>query len=448
VNKLVFMFPGQGSQYVGMGKALYESHPEARSAFEEAGAALGFDLAKLVFEGPAEELTLTANAQPALLTVSVAACRVFTKLYGAVPFAMAGHSLGEITALSCAGAIPFDQAVTIVRRRGELMQEAVQVGAGAMAAVNGASEEAVRQACEEASKPERPVVISNYNSPDQIVISGRLEGVREAGETLKKQGAIVIPLKVSAPFHSPLMQPAADRFREELARYPFQPLQTPVFSNVTAGLYESHLAIADSLSTQMTRPVRWTESMREAVRLGADAFVELGPQAVLCGLMGRIAPEARAFAYDKKESTDRLAEWLAGSPSAEAEPKEARKPPEARGAIETGRPVERKRELSLLARCLAAAVCTKNRGDDSAEYEAGVVRPYREIAKLHEELESRGERPSREQEELALRMLGSVFEAKRTPTAERESRFGQILEETGRAGVWNGYVQQWLLREG
>lgn len=437
MNKLVFMFPGQGSQYVGMGKALYESHPEARSAFEEAGAALGFDLAKLVFEGPAEELTLTANAQPALLTVGVAAYRVFARLFGAVPFAMAGHSLGEITALSCAGAIPFDQAVAIVHRRGELMQEAVQVGAGAMAAVNGASEEAVRQACEEASKPERPVVISNYNSPDQIVISGRLEGVREAGETLKKQGAIVIPLKVSAPFHSPLMQPAADRFREELARYPFQPLQTPVFSNVTAGLYESHLAIADSLSTQMVRPVRWTESMREAVRLGADAFVELGPQAVLCGLLGRIAPEARAFAYDKKESADRLAEWLAGSPSAEAT-----------GAIEKGRPVERKRELSLLARCLAAAVCTKNRGDDSAEYEAGVVRPYREIAKLHEELESRGERPSREQEELALRMLGSVFEAKRTPAAERESRFGQILEETGRAGVWNGYVQQWLLREG
>lgn len=435
MNKLAFLFPGQGSQYVGIGKALYDSYPIARRTFEEASGVLRFDLAQLCFEGPIDELTLTANAQPAVLTVSVAAFRVIIQQSGVVPFVLAGHSLGEITALACAEAISFPDAVSLVRQRGLFMQEAVGPGSGSMAAVSGVTEQTVRRLCDEVSNLGLSVVISNYNTPEQIVISGHAVGVQEAEIRLKRAGAVVIPLKVSAPFHSPLMQPAADKFRQELNRCAFQSMKWPVISNVTAKPYQSYEEIAETLSAQITQPVRWTESMNHVVELGVDTVLDLGPQSILRGMMRRFAPDVKAFAYDNKESLQEWNAFLAGLSGRDTE----------RPSLNVK---NRKGESTLLSRCLAVAVCTKNRSRDSGEYERGVVMPYREIMRIHSELEEKGEKPTSEHERLALDMLGSVFAAKLTPLTEQEERYRQILKEMDKVQAWNGYVSELLNKEG
>ncbi|GAE86716.1 ACP S-malonyltransferase [Acetivibrio straminisolvens] len=233
MKKIALLFPGQGSQYVGMGKKLYENYSAAREVFDEANEVLGFDLKELCFNGDINELTKTENTQPVILTASVAAFRVYMEKYGVKPAFLAGHSLGEFAALTCAGAISFKDAVRIVRNRGRYMQEAVPQGIGAMAAVSGVDKPVIEETCIKVSDENHLVVVSNHNSKDQIVISGHTSAVNTASEILKKHGARIVPLKVSAPFHSPLMQPAADRLREELKLYSYNEPKWQVISNTT-----------------------------------------------------------------------------------------------------------------------------------------------------------------------------------------------------------------------
>lgn len=289
---IAFVFPGQGSQDVGMGRDLAETWPVCRRTFEEADAALGLALTRLCFEGPEQELQLTANAQPAILTASVAAWRALEDL-GLSPDAVAGHSLGEYAALVAAGGLSFADAVKLVRRRGQYMQEAVPVGEGAMAAVMGLDREVLESVCREARERAggSSMVVSpaNLNAPGQIVISGHAAAVDAAVAIAQDRGARrAVRLAVSAPFHCALMQPAADRLAADLELVALSDLKVPLVTNVHARPITSGAQARAALAAQVTAPVRWEESVHALAALGVKRALECGPGRVLTGLIKRI----------------------------------------------------------------------------------------------------------------------------------------------------------------
>jgi len=307
-----FLFPGQGSQAVGMGKGFYEGSTGAKAIFEVANDALGFDLARLVFEGPEAELALTANTQPAVLTASVAAATACAER-GLKPALAAGHSLGEYTALVIAGALRFADAVRIVRKRGEFMQEAVPVGTGAMAAIMGIELAAVEQVCSDAAKGE-VVEIANVNSAMQIVIAGHRTAVERAvALATERGGKMSVMLPVSAPFHCSLMTPAGTRLASELEAAAVSDPKIPVVRNVDAGVTRKAEDVRPFLLRQVASPVRWTECVQRLASEGATAFVEVGPGRVLSGLLRRIMKEARGQSIEDPAGLEKA---LAGSKSA------------------------------------------------------------------------------------------------------------------------------------
>jgi [acyl-carrier-protein] S-malonyltransferase len=292
---IAFIFPGQGSQAAGMGRELAEKYAAAREVFEEADEALGFALSRLCFEGPAEELQLTENTQPAILATSVAALRAAEGEGLPRPDFVAGHSLGEYSALVAAGALSLRDAVTVVRKRGRYMQEAVPVGAGAMAAVLGADIETVEAVCREAAREGEICSAANINSPGQIVIAGSSAAVERALPILKERGAKrAIPLKVSAPFHCALMLPAQERLAADLDEIEFKDLSVPLVTNADAAVIRTGSEARASLVRQVASPVRWRESVELLTREGARTFLEVGPGKVLSGLVRQTAPGARA----------------------------------------------------------------------------------------------------------------------------------------------------------
>lgn len=294
MGAIALVFPGQGSQRVGMGRDFWAQVPEARQLFEKGSESLGIDLARLCFEGPDELLTLTANAQPAIMAVSMAAFAAL-QCEGVRHDYVAGHSLGEYSALVAAGSLAFEDAIRIVRKRGEFMQEAVIPGAGTMAAVLGLDKESVYAVCEEAARY-GIVEIANLNCPGQVVIAGETAAVDRAIELAKERGAKrAVRLQVSAPFHCSLMGPAGERLAAALRAIPIADPLVPLVNNVDAELLTNKEAIAGSLVRQVTSPVRWEEVVRRLVKEGVTFFLELGPGKVLTGLIKRIAPEATAL---------------------------------------------------------------------------------------------------------------------------------------------------------
>jgi len=287
------LFPGQGSQAVGMGKALAHQYTVARAVFAEADDVLQLPLSRLCFDGPLEELTLTANTQPALLTVSWAMTRVLADELGLHPSWAAGHSLGEFSALVAAGALQFADALRVVRERGRAMQAAVPAGVGSMAAVIGLEAGDVDDLCGEAAAGQ-VVSAANLNGGGQIVIAGHREAVERAGALAKARGAKrVLPLPVSAPFHCALMQPAADRLRAVLEPVPVSPLRCPVISNVEARANSDPARVKELLVRQVVSPVRWQDCVQALLEAGCGVALEVGPGAVLSGLVKRIAPGIR-----------------------------------------------------------------------------------------------------------------------------------------------------------
>jgi len=310
-SEIAFVFPGQGSQYAGMGKELAKNFQTARQVFEEADEALSFSISRLCFEGPEDELQLTENTQPAILSTSVAAFRVMLSEGLRTPGFVAGHSLGEYSALVAGGAISLPDAVQTVRARGRYMQEAVPVGTGAMAAVLGGERSAIEEACLEASKGQ-VCAVANINSPNQVVIAGNAEAVDRAIELLKSIAKRVVKLNVSAPFHSALMKPAQDRLAFDLEKVAFSEPDASVVTNVDARLVTAPGELRDALVRQVSSPVRWSESMTLLLQQGVTAFVEVGPGKVLSGLMRQINRDASCLNVEDLASLDAVRTRLNG----------------------------------------------------------------------------------------------------------------------------------------
>ena len=287
MKSIAFIFPGQGSQYVGMGRELFENFSVAKKIFEEADDTLHFSVSVLCFKGPEEALKLTENTQPAVLTTSVAALKVLQAEKGMTSQFTAGHSLGEYSALVASEALSFSQAVKVVRLRGKFMQEAVPVGEGAMAAVLGMEREQVEKLCEEISSGE-VLAPANFNSPGQIVIAGHSKAVQRAIERVKQEGKKAVLLPVSAPFHSSLMKPAGERLEKALEEISVSDLKIPVVTNVEAEANTLKDRVKELLVAQVSSPVRWEESMRKMIEEGIEQVLEIGPGKVLSGLMKRI----------------------------------------------------------------------------------------------------------------------------------------------------------------
>lgn len=416
MSKIAFVYPGQGAQHIGMGKSLYENFPLAKEIFDEADSILGFELKRLCFEGGLEELTKTENTQPAVFVTSYAAYRVLMTEAGIRPFCSAGHSLGEITALACAEAIRFSDAVRIVRERGRLMQEASSEGSGIMAAVSGVDKITIGEECEKVSRPGDIVGISNYNSPMQIVISGNRNAVEIVCNNLKELGGRTTPLKVSAPFHSPIMAPAAAGLETVLRGYSYAEPEYEVISNVDAKPYAGAHEIITRLKDQMVKPVRWQESMKYFKQQGIDTVIEIGPNNILKKLMAQNIHSINAYSCEKDKDVYDLKDSF-GTDS-KPETKDHSK-------------------ITVVTKCLAIAVCTKNNNWDNKDYEQGVILPYNSIQKLQEKIENEKRQPETEEMKEAIKMLKSVFDTKGTPRQEQSIRFKQIYEQTGTKGLFH-----------
>ena len=309
-SKIAFLFPGQGSQAVGMGKDLFDNFPAAKQVFEEADEALGFPLGAMCFEGNEEDLQLTANTQPAILATSIAALRVMESEGYAKPAYAAGHSLGEYSALVAAGVLDFADAVRTVRSRGTYMQEAVPLGVGAMAAILGLDVETIEDGCAEAAQGQ-VCSSANINSPSQVVIAGNSEAVDRACEILKGKGAKrAIKLNVSAPFHCGLMMPAEERLAVDLQELRYGGFNFPVVHNVDAEENNDPTRVADALKRQVSSTVRWLESIRKLRSLGVENFIEVGPGKVLTGLLRQIDREATGLNVEDSASLRSTLETL------------------------------------------------------------------------------------------------------------------------------------------
>ena len=310
MNKLAFVFPGQGAQAVGMGKDFCEQYEVAKKLFKEADEALGYSIKDMCFEGPAEDLKLTANTQPAILTMSVIANEIL-KEHGIQPDVVGGHSLGEYSALVAADVLDFQDAVLLVHKRGQFMQEAVPVGQGGMAAIIGLADEVIVDACAKATEAAGEVQAVNFNCPGQTVIAGTTAGVEAAVEMLKEAGAkkaVILP--VSAPFHSTLMKPAAVKLAAELDKVDIRDAKIPVVSNYTGKLESSAADIKANLVAQADHPVKWIDCVKTMQEFGADTFVEAGPGKTLCGFNRRIDKSLTSMNVENIESLQKTLDYF------------------------------------------------------------------------------------------------------------------------------------------
>ncbi len=397
MKKKAFLFPGQGSQYVGMGKSLCQRSKTASEIFERAGDALHLDMKKLCWEEDIATLTLSPNAQPAILTTSYAMYQVCVEEQEIRPDAMAGHSLGEITALTCAGALEFEDAVRLVRKRGEFMN--LPGTDGAMFAVMTRDVELVEGLCRQ--ETDGVVSVSNYNSHVQTVISGNRANVLQVVNALEGQEVKCRELNVSAPFHCALMEPAAELFRQELKGYAFGKPVCPVLSNVTAMPYETAGQIPELLVQQVVRPVRWTESMKWLRRANTEYCVELGPGHVLQSLMKRNYGEIPVFAYDDGGEPERLHAF-----------------------VEAG-------YIPFLSRCMGLAVSARNTCWDNDAYRDGVITPYNRLRAMQDKTEAEGRAATEEEMLEGAKLLKAILTTKGCPEKEQAERFYELLADTG-----------------
>lgn len=413
MKRIALVFSGQGSQYAGMGKRIYDNYKEARAVYEEAEDVLGIDIKKLCFEGKPEELDLTENTQISVFTTSMAMYKAYQADIGFEPHCMAGHSLGEYAALTAAGKIKFQDALNLVKMRGKFMQAAVNETGGCMSCIVGVDADTVQSVCNQYNTKDLSVMIANYNSPKQNVISGNSKAVESACRELEGMGAKIIELQVKAPFHSILMKSAADKMEVYLKDYHFYDTAMSVISNVKARAYTDSSELYRLLPEQIVTPVRWYESMLCIENMGVNTVIELGPKAVLKKLTEYSCPCIRSYAYDLEGDGNEM---------------------KAEAASSYGISREETNWNSFIEKCIASAICTQNRNWNEQEYEEGVIKPYQMIKEKYYARKDNKEKADIEQAKQAYHMLNSVLDTKKATEKERN----YILEEIfyGRYGAY------------
>jgi len=445
LNKVAFVFPGQGSQYKGMGKYHFDNNKVIQEIFDEASDLIGVNMKELCFETGIKELTQTKNTQIAIFITSYAAFHLFMK-EGLEPSFMAGHSLGEITALTCSGAISFCDAIKLVRARGLIMQKIADQFLGSMIAVKGLNIEAVEELCREYSVNGKIAIVSNYNSVNQIVISGHEDIIMQVGEAIKENNCKYTQLKVSAPFHSPLMNSVIEEFRNELKKYTYHKIKYPVVSNVNARTYSSSDEIVEMLSKHLVRPVLWKNTVDFLRENEVKLVVELGPKDVLKNLVKNCTDKINAFSYDDINDRPKLMslvdEYTGKSAHivetqnmiknllkdfiSQTEKLSQHKPMDFTELSNSSKKYKIKPTVVTL--CLANAVCVPNKNFNELEYQNGVVEPYKKIRRMQANIEREEREPNPEEMEEAFQMLFSVFNTKKISIKEQEFRFKQICD--------------------
>lgn len=408
MKKLAILFSGQGSQYVGMGKGLFEQHQSVRDLFTEASDVLGLNMENLCFSESAEVLNSTENTQPAILLCSVAAWQVFQTQTGLIPGAMAGHSLGELSALVGAGALTLEDGLKLARARGLAMAKCGNDGKTGMSAVTKLTREHLESVCNETDGFGDTFVVANFNSPRQQVLSGNVDALKTLGDKLKAEGGGVIPLRVSGAFHSPYMQPASEAFAEVINSVALNTPTIPVIANVTAQPHGNANSIKQSLIAQITSPVLWQDTLNYlAQEVAIDTFVEAGPKDVLKKLATTTLPNVSAFALDKPEDEKAMNEAL--QPAIKA----------------------RKERPTVLGKCMAVAVATRNTNFDNNAYQQGVVLPYQQLKDMHEKHSAAGTKASADEMITAVNLLQQIMVCKGSSEQEQKMRFRQVAEQTG-----------------
>ncbi|MGC5773108.1 ACP S-malonyltransferase [Paenibacillus pabuli] len=390
MSNVALLFPGQGSQIVGMGKGFWNHFDVARKLFEEASDAISIDLRKLCFEGSMDDLTMTMNAQPALLTVSVITYQVYMQEIGVAPAYLAGHSLGEYSALVCAGVLSFHDAIKLVRQRGIIMHNADPHQQGTMAAISHIPLNTLQKICEEVSTSEHPVCVACINTDQQFVISGHRRSIQEVIKRTESMEAKHAFINVSGPYHSPMMQRAAEQFKVELDQNQYEPAKTPIISNVTAAPYQSDQSVAQYLDMQMTMPVRWSESMQYLVGKGVTEVIELGSKHVLVSLMSKITK--RIIPYSLSQPSDLLT------------------------LTNTS---ERKNKLltihkKWLSKMMVTALISRNYNPDSISYTQTVDPLFHQLQRVKEQIKN-GYELSEEEINETLQVCHSILTAKQIP---------------------------------
>jgi [acyl-carrier-protein] S-malonyltransferase len=401
------LLPGQGSQYIGMGKELYDNYSIVREIYDQANEILNFNIKDLCFNGDIKELTKTENTQPAILLAGVSAFKVFMEEVGEKPKFICGHSIGEITALTCSGAINLQDGIKIVKKRGELMGSAMPNKKGIMAAIIGVDIEKIEAVCKSINEENNYVGIANFNSYNQIVISGYEEPVNKAIAQLNEMNGKAIILNVNGAFHSPLMESVVDEFKEELDKYEFNDFDISVISNVDALPYTDKNEIKQKLANQIVKPVKWIQTMEYLKTNKIDCVVDLGPKKIVKNLADNSGLNMKSFAVEGEK--DEAIDYLTRNNSDKS----------VKDFVHT-----------IVTKCIAITVCTKNENWNDSEYEEGVIKPYRRMQEIQEKTEKENRKPNREESLEALNLLKKIFKTKKTPIEEQKERFKEIFEVT------------------
>jgi [acyl-carrier-protein] S-malonyltransferase len=408
MNKVAFVFPGQGSQYIGMGKDIFKEFQVAREIYNISSEVLGIDLRNIIDNGSAEVISATENTQPIVFTTSIAMLSVFKEMYNLRPYIAAGHSLGEITALTSAGAINFEDAIEIVKNRSLFMKQAESNGSFAMYAIRNLHYKTVEEVCDKFDYQNMVSVISNYNSVDQVVISGHEEALNYLKAELEKKGATSTKLKVSGAFHSPIMKDASIKLKNVLKKYKFNKFEYPVISNVTGNIYGDSEDIVENLSNQMIMPVQWSKTVRNFEKMGIDTAVEIGGGKVLTNLIKTNSQNIKTYNMEKISDLEKFRNEYKN--------------------------IDSNKELSLVDRCISISVCTKNNNFNNVEYEKYVINEHKKLYELQSLLQNEERELTDSEKKETILILSNILKGKNVSKTEIDEKVNELTKKYGISG--------------